>query len=96
MLLLLNVVTTSLNSARKIRLIINSPLLEICLQICEGGFAVLTIVPELHFEAEVCYGSFSFRRVDAILSLIHYNLLKFIWPNKIYVSKCTGSYSGDP
>ena len=54
LVLLLLYVTASLKSARKIRLIIDSPLLEICLQIREGGFAVLTIVPKLHFETEIC------------------------------------------
>lgn len=69
--------------------------MEIRLQIREGCFAVLTLVAELHFETQVCYGSFSVGRVNEVLSLVHLNLLKFIRSDKIYVTKCAGSYASD-
>lgn len=77
-LMLIYYVATSLESAREVRLVVDAPLLEVCLQVREGGFAVLAVVAELHFEAQICYGSFAFRRVNEILCLVHDDLLELI------------------
>ena len=77
-LVLIYYVTTSLEGAREIRLIVDAPLLEVSLQVREGGFAILTVVAKLHLETQICYGSFAFRRVNDILCLVHDDLLELI------------------